>query len=66
MDITKDTNRHLEEGEGVYYNEATGDFYHSKLRLLIDLYRSGWTRQEIEEALDLESDTGCIFWTTYE
>lgn len=66
MTHTTDTKREIQAGEGLYYNEFTGEWYDSKLRLLIDALKSGSTKEELAEACDIDNDYCYIFWTTYE
>ncbi|WP_273123396.1 hypothetical protein [Bacillus weihaiensis] len=63
---TKDTGRFLQDGEEAFYIEGA-EWYDSKLRLLIDCFKSGMTKQEIEELLfchDTNED-GIIYWTEF-
>ncbi|MGP4074116.1 hypothetical protein ACTWQB_16545 [Piscibacillus sp. B03] len=68
--FTEDTQRRLEDGEGVFFNEDTGDYYDSKLRLLVECFRRGMRKQAIVEALDIENDevpfAGYIYWTAFD
>ncbi|NRG44260.1 hypothetical protein HRF87_05720 [Bacillus sp. CRN 9] len=61
---TVDTNKVLSLDDGVFYNECTGEYYENWIRMIIDCYKSGLTKEEILEGLDIEND-GWLFWTTY-
>ncbi|PFP09206.1 hypothetical protein COJ90_21065 [Priestia megaterium] len=61
---TEDTGRYLQEDEGVFHCEGDGTWYDNWIRLIIDCYKSGMTREEIEEGLDLEAN-GFIYYTEF-
>lgn len=64
---TEDTGRFLQDGEEAFYIEGAVEWYDSKLRLLIDCFKSGMTKQEINESLfcpDTNED-GIIYWTEF-
>lgn len=62
---TEDTKRYLQDGEGAFYCESDGTWYDNWIRLIADCYKSGMTKEEIEESLDLENN-GFIFYTEFE
>ncbi|SES77016.1 hypothetical protein SAMN05421676_101406 [Salinibacillus kushneri] len=67
--FTKDTNRRLIHDEGVFFNEISGEYYDSKIRLIIDCLKEGMSKEEVRIACDVDSDSneaGYIFWTTFE
>lgn len=69
--FTKDTNRKILQHDGIYFNEASGEYYDNKIRLLIDCLKGGMTKEELRLATNLDPDddvdeAGYIFWTTFE
>lgn len=65
--MTEDTGRFLKNGEGAFYIEGAFEWYDSKLRLLIDCFKSGMTKQEIYESLFCSENNheGIIYWTEF-
>ncbi|AZV45685.1 hypothetical protein BAOM_p032 (plasmid) [Peribacillus asahii] len=64
--ITEDTKRILEEGDTAFIIESVGEWYDSKLRLLISCFHNGMSKEEIREACDSDSADYNIYWTSFE
>ncbi|MCK6259573.1 hypothetical protein LCY76_23680 [Fictibacillus sp. KIGAM418] len=62
---TEDTKRILQEGEGAYLITFAGEWYKKWFNLAKDCMRSGMSKEEFREAMDPESETASIFYTTF-
>lgn len=63
---TKDTLRPLTYGEELFFNEETDDYYDSWLAMIRDTWYQGMTKEELAEALDAESMSGFLYYTSFE
>ncbi|WP_047980640.1 hypothetical protein [Ornithinibacillus contaminans] len=63
-EYTEDTKRLLKNGDTAYYIEGACEWWDSWLRMIIDCFKSGMSKEDIREALDLENG-GNIYWTEY-
>lgn len=63
---TTDTLRPLTPGEELYHNEESGDYYDSWLAMIRDVWYKGMTKEELAEALDADSMSGYLYYTSFE
>lgn len=63
---TTDTLRPLTPGEELYHNEESGDYYDSWLAMVRDVWYKGMPKEELAEALDIDSRYGYLYYTSYE
>lgn len=63
---TTDTLRPLTYGEELFFNEETGDYYDSWLAMIRDAWYQGMTKEELAEALDADSMSGYLYYTSFE
>ncbi|MFF5996557.1 DpnD/PcfM family protein [Lysinibacillus sp. KU-BSD001] len=66
LTYTKDTKRLLKDGDSLFYNEWTGEWYDSWLAMVHDAWYKGMTKAELAIALDTEHTDCYLFYTSYE
>lgn len=60
---TEDTKRLLKNHDDCYYIEGVSEYWDSWLRMVIDCFKCGMTKEEIRRALDLEH--GYMYFTEF-
>lgn len=66
--VTVDTNEVLVNGDEVFFNEITGEYFETKAAMIADAYDKGMSEMEVWNALDLESEGyeyGLMYMTEY-
>lgn len=66
--VTMDTNKTLINGDEVFFNEDTGEYFETKAAMIEDAYNRGMSEEEVWNALDLENgeyEHGIMYMTEY-